>query len=138
MLLKLQKFVVNPETLCWEWTGSTDEDGYGTIRRVDSAHLKAHRCSYEEYVGPVPDGLCVCHLCYNTCCINPSHLYAGTHQQNMLERNEKNCGHMFSVLPKLWQYPRCQQGHHTETVALRGVYKDQAQTRAEFLALTCG
>jgi predicted DNA-binding protein (UPF0251 family) len=50
---------------------------------VDGKSRAAHRVSYEVFNGPIQDGLFICHRCDNPPCINPSHLYAGTHKQNM-------------------------------------------------------
>jgi hypothetical protein len=70
---------------CWEWTGATYRFGYGHFRRkVNNQWImyKAHRYSYEYYVGEIPKGLCILHSCDNPRCVNPAHLSAGTHKQN--------------------------------------------------------
>jgi hypothetical protein len=76
------------ESGCWLWLGSKLPRGYG-ILSVQSKKKYAHRLSYETFVGPVPDGLDVMHLCDNPSCINPGHLQAGTHKQNMEDCSRK-------------------------------------------------
>ena len=67
---------------CWMWTGPPGNHGYGQSW-VDGTVTTAHRVSYELEIGPVPDGLFVLHRCDVKLCVRPSHLYAGTHQDNM-------------------------------------------------------
>lgn len=76
MAEKLGKYIPEPNSGCWLWLGSVDKDGYGTIRRPDGAHLKAHRESY-RYHCEDPGEDQVLHHCDTPCCINPSHLYRG-------------------------------------------------------------
>jgi hypothetical protein len=59
---------------CWIWAGGVSSDGYGTIQRGGLAY--AHRLSYEKYIGPIPDGLHIAHLCRVRLCVNPNHLEA--------------------------------------------------------------
>lgn len=68
---------------CWEWNGCLDKDGYGRLR-VGSRTIGAHRAAYEISVGPVPEGLCIDHLCRNRKCINPAHLEPVTKRENTL------------------------------------------------------
>jgi hypothetical protein len=66
---------------CWEWTGAK-QDAYGLFKPKDGLVCRAHRASYEHYVGPIPFGYHIDHLCRNTMCVNPEHLEAVTAQEN--------------------------------------------------------
>lgn len=78
---------------CRVWLGSTSK-GYGSINigsRFDGSRRTArvHRVAYEVFNGPIADGLFVCHRCDNPPCINPDHLFAGTRQDNVNDRETK-------------------------------------------------
>ena len=74
---------------CWIWTGTLDLAGYGRIwtgSRVtgDRTATLAHRAAWEVYVGPIPDGLVLDHLCRMPPCVNPAHLEPVTQRENVL------------------------------------------------------
>lgn len=79
------KYAVDEQTGCWNWTGCRSQ-GYGQIREGGrgSRMLAAHRVSHEIFIGPIPDGLQVDHLCRNTLCVNPEHLEAVTGRENTM------------------------------------------------------
>lgn len=82
---------VNKTKTCWLWTGFKMAWGYGGIAKDNSRPMKqlyAHRVSWEIHNGPIPAGLSVLHNCPggdNPACVNPAHLYLGTHKDNMAD-----------------------------------------------------
>ena len=73
---------VNKTESCWLWTGYIDKKGYG-IFKLDKPK-RAHRVSYELFVGPIPDGLVIDHLCRVRNCVNPEHLEPVTTKINSI------------------------------------------------------
>ena len=78
--------VVITDAGCWEWSGSRDHQVYGAVR-LNGRQRRAHRVSWEEAIGPIPPGRIMCHRCDNPPCINPMHLYPGTHADNAADRD---------------------------------------------------
>jgi hypothetical protein len=70
-----------PESGCWIWLQSTIAEGYGRLQ-LPGRKVLAHRLSYETFIGPIPDGMLVLHRCDVPPCINPAHLFLGTHADN--------------------------------------------------------
>jgi hypothetical protein len=90
---------------CWEWNGTKTPRGYGNItvgswtdgtRRV----RKVHAVAYETWIGPVPDGMELDHICRNTSCFNPEHLEPVAHRVNIRRAfpmgGTFKCGHIRS------------------------------------------
>ena len=67
---------------CWFWTGYLNEHGYGRVLWRKRTWL-AHRLSYEAFVGPIPAGLELDHLCRVRSCVNPTHMEPVTHGENV-------------------------------------------------------
>jgi hypothetical protein len=74
---------VNKTDACWLWTGAISTEGYGRIT-WDYRNTGAHRVSYQELVGPIPDGLMLDHLCRVRHCVNPAHLEPVTNAENTI------------------------------------------------------
>ena len=66
---------------CWLWSGHIRPNGYGSITIKDRA-CSVHTAAYKEFIGPIPDGMCVCHTCDIRHCFNPEHLWIGTRGDN--------------------------------------------------------
>jgi len=76
-------YIVDLETRCWLWQGSVrGSNGYGRISVGGVTH-QAHRYSWMIHNGEIGAGLFVCHKCDTPLCVNPDHLFLGTHQENM-------------------------------------------------------
>ncbi len=92
LAVRLERMVSpEPNTGCWLWTGTIIHSGYGMVRdqHPSKRNLLAHRAAYQEWVGPIPAGLHVLHRCDMPCCVNPAHLFLGTHLDNMHDMMRK-------------------------------------------------
>ena len=97
-----EKVLVDDDDKCWEWQAGRNKKGYGnfyiSVGHSKDKHCLAHRMAYKLRYGDFDENLLVCHRCDNPSCVNPSHLFLGTNQDNMNDSSKKgrkkgiNCG----------------------------------------------
>ena len=86
------RFDIDQTTGCWNWTGTINSrQGYGRLC-FNGLERLAHRVSWVIHFGQIPSGLHVLHKCDNTRCVNPAHLFTGSHHDNMDDMNRKGRG----------------------------------------------
>ena len=119
---------------CWNWTACKSLHGYGGFQLNDKWRI-AHRVSYEDKNGKIPEGIVIDHLCKNKSCVNPVHLEAVTQKENImrgtwfasLNAKKTHCpkGHEFtpentiSYKRKTWIQRQCRICHNTNCVNYR-------------------
>lgn len=81
---------VDKQDGCWEWQGYIRKNGYGAFNPVGSTSpILSHRLAYMLSIGPIPDGLVICHHCDNRRCCRPDHLFVGTRAENNHDMQRK-------------------------------------------------
>lgn len=83
-----EKYVIDPDTGCWNWTGAITNIGYG-ILKINGKNIYAHRFSYEFNIGQINNKY-VLHQCDNRKCVNFDHLFLGDHLDNMSDCKNKD------------------------------------------------
>ena len=84
----MAKVSPEPNSGCWLWVGAARQTGYGNFF-LGSKSISAHRAAWLLHRGGIPDGMCVCHHCDVPSCVNPEHLFLGTHLDNMRDMDAK-------------------------------------------------
>lgn len=87
---------------CWLWTAARSDTGYGSFG-VGGKVVNAHRFAYELWIGPIPEGMQIDHLCRVRRCVNPTHLQVVTQAEN-IRRGE-------SPSARLHRAGVCSRGH---------------------------
>lgn len=83
-----ERSIPEPNTGCWLWCLGADNNGYGVVRH-NGKQDRAHRVSYAETFGEIPNCMHVCHKCDVTSCVNPDHLFVGSRKDNMRDMAAK-------------------------------------------------
>lgn len=99
---------VKLSSACWIWQGCIRPNGYGQFT-IHNKHYAAHRVMYKITYGSIQTGKIVCHSCDIRHCVNPDHLWIGTHKDNMSDCSKKG---RISTANNFHRYKtHCKHGH---------------------------
>lgn len=119
-------FVEKTDT-CWLWVGAKSKAGYGKIARTENGkrkHYPAHKFAYLLLKGPISDGLFVCHNCPgrdNPACVNPEHLWLGTHSDNIKDAYKKGTAKS-NLKPRLGSQNNAAKLTEEKVIHIRNLY----------------
>ena len=105
--LDLFESKVEPEPMsgCWLWTGRPNSEGYGRMQ-IDGRRQYSHRMAYAHWVGPIPEGLEIDHLCRVRSCVNPKHMEPVSRRTNILRGEGPTALHS--------RQTHCRRGHQLD------------------------
>ncbi len=125
LLERWLKFIRPVESGCWLWTGYISSNGYGKMT-IGKTRPNAHIVGYKLYRGPVPDDLELDHLCRVRACVNPDHLEAVTHRENVLRG--------IGITARQTKRTHCPQGHPYDTINKAGARRCKTCKRDQMRA----
>ena len=115
------KWIPEPNTGCWLWTGPVSKDGYGQFK-MSHFQWKAHRASWQMYRGEIPPGMQIDHICRVRSCVNPDHLRVVTQRTNVLENS-------IGLAAQNLSKTHCPRGHPLSGKNLRTVKNAETNSR---------
>lgn len=98
-----EKYIPEPNSGCWLWFAGMAY-GYGAFKVIEWGEQRAHRVSYRLFKGEIPEGTEIDHLCKVKCCVNPDHLEAVTHAENVFRADR-------GAVAINWHKTHCINGH---------------------------
>ena len=101
-----EKVDIRSEQDCWEWKAARQPNGYGKLGlwNGEQHNFLAHRLAWMLWNGDDPGAMLVCHRCDNRGCVNPTHMFLGTHKDNNLDKIKKGRDHNLKKT-------HCKHGH---------------------------
>lgn len=116
----------DPVTDCWNWTGGVAGQGYGTVYdHTRQGKVYVHRAMYERFIGPIPPGLTIDHLCKNKRCANPAHMEVVTRGENARRGSGADWQRRKTTCPRGHAYDAVRKGHGILSRFCRRCYRAQ-------------